>query len=154
MATVTDPSFGAGFDAEAFKTAIRNAMLMGSPNQTAMKATFRWKEDKTYANSAPGGRPYNLRATPAADDTPEDVVLDYVAVQFIARSTLSGGTAVAEFDTPRAIITMFEEEYEQVHGCNRVVLGGNTYRVDFWAPPTPLFSVDVFHLHVSAVDES
>lgn len=154
MATVTDPTFGGGFDGAAFKTAIRNAMLMGSPNQVEMKATFRWKDEKSYSKAGPGGRSYDLTATPMTDTTPVDVVLDTVAVQFVPRTTLSGGTPVGEFDTPRAVITMFTEEYDQVFGCNRVLLGTNTYQVDFWAPPTPLFDVDVFHLHVSAVDEA
>lgn len=152
MATVAN--FGAGFDGAAFKAAIRATMKMASPTQVPMKATFRWKTEKTHTLAGPGGRPYNFASTPTAVVAHSDVVLDEVAVQFVTRLTQGGGTAVGHFDTPRAILTMFTEEYDQVNGCDFVLLGGSTYRVDFWAPPVALFEVDVFTLHISAVDET
>ena len=152
MATVTDPSFG-GFDAAAFRTAIQNTMIMGLPNTVSERPTFRWRPEHEYTVSDTGGTPYNIKEdVPTSTTAPVDVLIN-CAVEFISRSTLSGGTAVGDFDTPRAIIYVMDIDYPSVRTANEVLLGGNVYDIDFHAPPIGLFDFTLYIIHASARDE-
>lgn len=150
--------FGTGFDAATFRTAIKNTMKMGSPNTVEQKATFRWKTFRAFSGSDSSGKPWVKDAVPVYEVSYPDVQID-CAVEFITRSTLSGGTAVGDFDTPRAIITVLDVDYVKIaqtsetDGADLVLLGGATYKIDFVAPPIALFDVDVYQIHCSAVDE-
>jgi hypothetical protein len=152
MAQTTDPR-AAGFNAAQFRDAIKFAMNMGLPNTVSERATFRWIPDYTYSEADPGGTPYDLDAVPTATDAPEDVQVD-CAVEFVSRASASGGTAVGDFDVARAIITVLDTDYASIEGCNQVVLGGDTYDVDFVAPPMGLFEVTIYQIYCTAVDES
>lgn len=152
MATVSDPSFG-GFNSAEFRTAIENTMMMGLPNTVQERPTFRWRPVSEYTVSDTGGTPYNIKEdVPVSTEAPEDVQIA-CAVEFISRSTLSGGTAVGDFDTPRAIIYVMDTHYPSVRTANEVLLGGNVYDIDFHAPPIGLFDFTLYVIHASARDE-
>lgn len=142
-----------GFDKAAFETAIRSVMVMGAPETVEERATFRWTNPKSFAVADGNGSPYDFSDTPVTETVREDVQVT-CAVEFTSRSTLSGGTGVATFNTPRAVITLLKDEHDLVEGANCVLLGGNTYEVDFVAPPIGLFDVTVYQWHCSAVDET
>ena len=152
MASTTDPR-ASGFDAAAFRDSIQFAMNMGLPQTASERVTFRWTPEKDYAIEDPGGNPYDYTATPTSTNAPADVQVD-AAVEFVTRTTLSGGTPVGEFNTPRAVITLLDVDYAEVEGADQVLLGGNTYKVDFIAPPIGLFEVTIYQIHCSAMDES
>lgn len=144
----------ANFDATAFRDAIHQAMIMGSPNVTGNKATFRWSAVRTYSKADAGGKPYDFGATPVTETLHADVVLDKVAVEFSARPAGSRDSAIGEFDTSRAVLTLLDDEQALVAGANEVLLGGNTYEVQFVGPPVALFEVDVYSWFLEARDES
>jgi hypothetical protein len=152
MATVSDPSFS-GFNADLFRSKIKSTMRMGLPNTTAERATFRWTVGHTFASADGGGSPWDFGATPVTTTAHADVQID-CAVDFVPRATLAGGTAVGHFDTPRAIITVLDEDYPDIVGADTVLLGENVYTIDFVAPPVGLFTVTIYQLHVSAQDET
>jgi len=151
MARVTAAGFS-GFNADLFRSAIKSTMLMGSPNIVEEKVTFIWTIQKTFAKTDNKGKAWTKDATPTTVVEHDPVLVD-CAVEFIPRTTLSGGTAIGPFDTPRAIITILDVDFELVSTADRVLMGNNTYVVDFVAPPVGLFEVDVYSIHVSAVDE-
>lgn len=148
-----------GFDASEFRSAIKFAMRMGTPNPEDNRATFRWDVEKTYAVADANNNPYSWEAAPESETVYEDVQAD-VAVEFVTRSTLSGGNPIAEFDTPRAVLTILDVDWAIViddgnrPAPDKVLLGGNTYNMDFVAPDIGLFDVNVYQLHCSAVDAS
>ena len=154
MAGTTDPR-ASGFDAATFRDSIQFAMNMGLPETTSERVTFRWTPEKDWRIEDPGGNPYDYSSTNAPTNTvaPADVQVD-AAVEFVTRTTLSGGTAIGEFNTPRAVITLLDVDYAQIEGADKVLLGGNTYYVDFVAPPMGLFDVTIYQIHCSAGDES
>jgi hypothetical protein len=152
MASTTDPR-ASGFNAAQFRDAIKFAMNMGLPNTVSERATFRWTPDYTYSTSDPGGTPYDLESTPTATDAPEDVQID-CAVEFVSKANASGGTALGPFDVTRAVITILDTDYSSVAGADQVLLGENTYKVDFVAPPMGLFEVTIYQVYCTAVDES
>lgn len=152
MAKVTDPQF-AGFDAALFRSAIRSTMTMAAPNASEDRATFRWSPAKTYNPQDPAHFPYTWTETPATDVEHADVQVP-VAVEFSARPAASQQTAVGEIDASRAILTVLDVDYELVRGADLVLLGQNTYDVEFVAPPIALFDVDVYQIYTIARDES
>lgn len=146
-------TFGAGFDAAKFRDAIRNTMVMGMANTAADEATFRWTTKNNYAPESPLHDPYTWTQATTSSVSHPDVVVP-VAVEFSARPSASLETAVGEFDVSRAIITLLDVDYALIEGADLVVLGGNTYIIEFVAPPMGLFDVDVYQIYAAARDES
>lgn len=127
---------------------------MAAPNAVADKAWFFWPDEPVYDQDVPrdaAGRPYNLTAETASNNTHEEVQVN-VAVEHVERSP--HGTALGQIDSPRIVITMLDEDYALVIGAIGVRLGGNDYEIDYWAPPNGLFGVDVFTAYAHARDES
>lgn len=136
-----------GFDAAAFRTAIKTAMVMGSPNTVALKATFQWRKAQTFATQDPAGRPYNLTAPPVTDTTPSQVVLDEVAVEYAVPD--ARGTTVGEIVPRTATVTLLDEQYAQVQGADFVLLSGRTFEITT-VTALALFEVNVYQLHCQA----
>jgi len=159
MATVTDPSFGGGFDAAVFRTAIRNTMTMGLPNTESERITFRWTVERTFTTATDeAGETYDFTASPSDTSAPDDVLVT-AAVEFTARSSLGAGNAIGEFDNPRIIVTLLDTDFPDITSSDDrladvMVVGGNEYKVDFVAPPMGLFDVTVYQVHGTAVDET
>lgn len=147
------PGFGNQFDPVVFRDSVKKVMKMGAPDSEALRATFIWTPVSTYSTADSGGQPWSIDETPVTT-TEHDPVLVDVAVEFVARTTLAGGTPLGHFDTPRAIITILDDDYALVSGADKVLLGGNTYTIDLVAPPLGLFSVTIYQLHCSAIDEA
>jgi len=158
---VNDPR-AAQFNADVVRDALKFAMKMGTPNPEENRCTFRWQSDKSYSVADLAGNPYHWDQVPDSVLDYDDIQVD-VAVEFIPRSTLSGGTALGGFDTPRAVITILDVDWELVTLENTatprgtpdlVLLGTNTYKVGYVAPDIGLFDMNVFSVQVSAIDES
>jgi hypothetical protein len=155
MATSTDPTFGAGFDADTFRKKIRQTMMMGLPEKVEDRPTFIWKIKDQFAVAAPSGNPYNFAATPTVKDTAHPPVQIPIAVEYASTSGRTmGGSPIGEFDNTRVTITVLDEDYELVIGADQVKLGGNTYNIEYWAPPIGLFPVTTYQAFLVAEDES
>lgn len=151
MAKPTDPTFGTGFDAAAFRAAITSTMEMGLPVPAEERPTFRWKTEKTFEIADPEGRPYDFGAAPTKQTSYEDVQVP-CSVQFI--NMKGDGNAMGQIDQPRAVLTLLDEHFQRVEGADEVLLGGNTYKIDYVGPPMGLFDVTFYNMYVLAVDES
>lgn len=141
------------FNAAAFRTAIRSTMTMGSPQNPAERATFRWKVERDYAIDDPANNPYDWTAAPTTEVANPDVQIP-VAVEFSARPAGSSQTQMAEFDTSRVVLTILDEDFAKIDGADYVLLGGNTYAIQFVGPPMGLFEVTIYQMFLEAVDES
>lgn len=136
----------AGFDANAFRSAIRLAMTMGAPTNPAEQVTFIWSERDTYAEADPGGNPYTWEgpgATPTST-TPQKTLTVPVAVQWGVGSL--EGTAIGQFDSSRVTLTMLDEDYALVKGADSFEINGVHYGIDTIAPPIGLFDATVYQL--------
>lgn len=141
------------FNQDVFRDVIRTTMIMGTANPTTEKPTFRWNPSKTYTIQDPGGQPYDFTSAPVTTVAPADVQVP-VAVEFSARPAGSLETSIGEFDTSRVIITVLDEDYALIKGADEVLLGGNTYDIQFVGPPIGLFEVTVYQIFAIARDES
>lgn len=146
------PDLTTAFDSDGFRDAIRNTMMMGMPNATSERVTFRWSELKTFAKHDASGRPLDWYANPTVNITQPDVEVP-VAIEFSARRSMSGATNVGDFDNPRAILTLLDVDFELVEGADKVIIDGSEYTVEFVEPPVGLFDVTVYTMHISAMDE-
>lgn len=153
MATPTDSSFGASFNADRFRAAIRSTMEMGLPNATSERATFRWNDEATYAVEDEDHQPFDWTDTPTTEETHEDVQIP-VAMEFSARPAGTLDTTVGQFDSARVILTILDTDFESVQGSDEVLLGGNSYTIDFWGPPMGLFDVTIYSVYCTATDEA
>lgn len=146
------PGFGSGFNPDTFRENIKNTMRMGSPQSVAERATFRWRAKKTYTGKTDvKGKPYDLAAaaTPSVDNKP-DVQID-CAIEIEDRNP--NGTPIGQFNTPKATLTVLDEDYALIEGAEEVLIGGNTYTINY-TEPMGLFSVTVYTIHATARDES
>ena len=151
MARPTDPTFGADFDATAFRSAIFSASQMGNPNKVDEALLFFFEGTADYAVTDSTGLPWDLHA-PKTSPTDGTVEVSAVgAVDYVDQA--SDGTRLGDFDTPRAVITMLDLEYVKVHGATGVRLGGDMYDVRY-VTVGALFDVDVYTVNCEARGES
>jgi hypothetical protein len=152
-------AFAAGFDAEAFRENIRQTMKMGMPINVSDQLTWRWKRVRTYSPEDQAHNPYDWTeptdtdAPGNADEPDGELVVDY-AVEFSARPAGSVDVAAGQFDTSRAIVTLLDEDYEQMKTADYATMGSTTYDIDFTGPPMGMFSVGVYTIYLTARDEA
>lgn len=142
----SDPNFDAG----AFRTAIRAAMLMGAPLDPSSQVTFIFDEQATYNPEDPDHNPYDYSssATPVTDVARRTVQVPS-AVQFA--TAVVEGTPMGDFDATRAVLTLLDVDYALVANSSEVLIGNTHYVFDppGWIP-LGLFDVGVFQVHCSA----
>lgn len=141
------------FDPAVFRASIRSTMNMGLPVPVEERPTFRWSVKADYAIEDPASKPYNWTATPTNVETHPDVQVP-CAVEFAARPAGSTETTLGQFDVSRVIVTILDEDYAQVRGADVILVGTNTYDVDFVGPPLGLFEVTVYQIFATARDET
>lgn len=146
-------AFASGFNSQNFRDAIISTMQMGEAQDPAQRATFHFRPEREYSSADNAGNPYDLTSTPINESTKADVQVE-CAIEFVPRSTMSGGTAVGQFETPRAVISLLDPEYQQIKDATEVSLGEDLYEIDFVEPPVSLFDQTLFRLHCHAVSES
>lgn len=140
------------FDGDLFREQIRSAMRMGLPGTVSDRATFQWRVSKTYPKQDVTARPYDWTDTPVTEVERDDVQVP-VAVEF-SRTGDTMDNPVGSFETPRAVITVLDEDYAEIEGASHVLLGGNRYFIRFVAPPMGLFDVTVYQIYCQAMDEA
>ncbi len=151
MANPTDPTFLAGFDADAFRAAITSTMEMALPLPTSERITFLWATKRTFDKADDKGNPYDFTAVPTAVDAHDNVQVP-CAVEF--SETRPDGTAIGQFENARVVVTILDVHYTEIQGANQALLGGNTYTIDFVEPPLGLGPVTIYRLWMTAIDES
>lgn len=153
MASTTDPR-ASGFDADAFRDAIRFAMNMGLPNATNERVTFKWDVVSNYTSADPSGRPYVWTDTATTRVVTDDVQIP-AAVQFVARASAGEhGGPFGNIENPHVIVTILDEDYTLVQGARKIEFDGNLYIINFVAPPLGLFDVTIYQIYAAAEDES
>lgn len=151
-----------GFSAAVFRDAISFAMAMGLPQEESERVTFRWISQKTWERPDSRGSNYDFTDSPTATVSADDQVASLTlpcAVEFSARRTSSADTPMVDFDISAVTLTMLDVDYQQLLDANLgmpdlVVIDGNTYEMNFWAPPMGMFDVTVYQAYAQARDES
>lgn len=152
MRPSNNPSFGAGFNSGQFREIIRSTMQMGLPNTVRERPTFVW--DAITVHSGPtnaAGKPFDFNAPPVSVNRKEPLEVD-CAVEHVDR--MPDGTPLGQFENPRAVIYIMDEDFPLIEGATGVLLGGNLYKINYVAPPLGLFDFTLYAVHCQAEDES
>ena len=141
------------FSRAVVEDAIRFAMRMGAAPDPAQRATFLFRQIRTY----PSGTILDAEGTPldptirATVTTPDPVTVD-CAIEF-ERATpeeLPTGVRVPT----RLVITLLEAEYRQVRTAVRVRIGRDRYQLSYELPVVGLFDMAVHTLVAYAESET
>jgi hypothetical protein len=150
------------FSAARFRDGVGFAMKMGIADTLSERVTFFWTTENTYAVADTKAAPYDWTAVPdttkSATDVPASLTVP-VAVEFFDSKSSSGDTAIGDFDIGRIKVTMLDTSYDQLDDFylgkpTGMTVDGDTYIIDYWAPPIGLFDVTIYSVFASARDES
>ena len=154
MATPTDPSFGADFDGDQFRSAIISAMEMGMANGDAV-ATFYWDNEYEYEFGSEGGLvPYDLTDDPASRLQRAKTVVVPCAVNFVSRATASENNSFGQIQSPRVEVTVLDTWFPSVETADGIMFDDSKYTIDYVSPVMGLFDVNVYMFYASTLDES
>lgn len=139
-----------GFDAKAFRTAIRSVYQMAAPPVSDEQATFYF----------PAQLVYNVGTD--AEDTPFDPTATVTRTQpspvkVPCALEFKGANQDTDFGLiapARIAITLLDEDYAKVAGFSYVVIRGEKYNFDRVDPPNGLFDVGLYTVHVSAESQT
>lgn len=131
------------FDSADFKSGIRFAWTMAEPINSQDQISFFFPTVKTYDKTVDqSGVPFDPTAT-FTSSTPDPISLT-VGVKY-----KDGSNVTTPFDdaSPRTIdVTMFDDDYAQIQGCEGAILGGVRYILQSTAAPSGLFNVGIYTL--------
>lgn len=120
----------AGFDPDAFRTNIRDTMIMGLPNEERLKPTFYFRSTYVYPQGTvldPEGKPIDPRVQATATPSSPPVQVP-CAVEFSPDTTNNEGPA-GTFWSDRAMLTVLDTDYADIDGAIEVDLAGERYLI-------------------------
>lgn len=140
-----------GFDAEGFRAGIRQAMLVGLPPDIADQPLFVFPT--LVSNIAPADDddvPFDPDDRPVI--TPPASKRVACAIEYVdnAGKVENFGLIVKS----KVMLTLLDEEYEQIKGFEYVVIGGDRYFYTKTETPVGLDSVGVWTVHATAEDDT
>lgn len=150
------------FSASRFRDGIEFAMQMGLPQTESERATFLWKDVNTYSLADSKGSPYDWTqpadTTVSAPDVPSGLTVP-ITLEFFDSRAASGDTVLGDFDKSRIKIFMLDTSYAIIMDQNlglpdSIIADGNTYDIEYWAPPSALFDVTTYTVYATARDET
>lgn len=137
-----------GFDAKAFRTAIRGVWDMAAPNLPGEQATFFMPQQAVFtAPTDEDDVPFDPAARPDTASPNPPIKISCGVQYFDAAGNLTDFGYVVP---ARATIDMFDEDYAKVKGCAFVVLRGEKFNYDHTEFPAGLFDVTIYTLHFIA----
>lgn len=139
------------FDPQAFVQGILTAMTIGEPTREEDKATFYFPADMVAEGSRDSeGIPFDpsTTATPVPRRPPVRVPCA-VEYQDAEGKIENWGVLVPS----KAVITLLDNEYQQVKGFSFVVIGGVKYMYSRTETPVAMVTVDVWTVHCVAEDQ-
>jgi hypothetical protein len=137
-----------GFDADAFRTAITNTMIMGLPVEPAQQPIFYFRNAATYPTGTKvdsEGRAIDARIKPTL--TPAHVPVSVPCAIEWGLDTTNNEGMVGTMWTDRATLTLLDTAYTQVQDAIEVDLGGRRFLIQK-VVPLALGTVGVFQLQV------
>lgn len=159
-----DASLGiaANFPADDFRSAIRFAMEMGAPPAVALRPTFVFASgERAFRKNGvvlaasdvrldQSGRPLD----PEIETVPTPGVRKQVDCAIEITRADANELPVGNFRPTKAIVTLLDDEHEQVKGCRELIYNGDRYLYGYEPDALGMFSVGVFTMIFFAVDEN
>ena len=143
----------ASFDADAVRESLRRTMVMGLPSEEDDQPTFYFEREVDWAKHDREGSPWDWSTAPVSEtqSAPSQVLC---AVEFFSPLGRQGAfyTEVGEFNPTTLVLTMFEDEFEEVYGFSRVTVGpsSQSWYFRFFKPAMGLGALTVYQVQCSA----
>lgn len=147
---------GPGFDGRAFRKNIQFVMRMGAPTNADDQATFLFPSQLVY-DSPTDGEDTDATGVPFDPSIPVRRVLPPAVKVPCAVEYRDAEGIVTDFGTitpSRAVITLLDEDYRKVEGCNAVLLAGERFVYQRTEFPSALFDVGLYVLHFTAENDT
>jgi len=149
------------FPTDAFNTAIRFAMQMGAPVDPDKRPKFvfpstgktYWKDGVLVVNARTDrdGKPLN----PEIEIRVAKPVTKQVDCAIVVERVGAGGeVAVGNFNSTRLVVTLLEEEWAEVVGCESVEYNGDLYVYAYEPENYGLFDAGVHTFIFNSKDET
>ncbi len=139
-----------GFDGDTFRNGIRVAMGMGMPPDTADQPEFHWKDvTSSETPASTDGVPFDPNTVEArTSPTPVKVTC---GIRYVDAAGVQTNLGLL---TPAGVIlSLLDEEYARVEGCDWVVIAGTKYTYLRTAIPGGMFSVASYEMHFETVNQ-
>lgn len=147
---MAEPDPTGEFDAAETRAELQETMVMGLPGAIAMRPTFYFPTDDTFAKASLSGAPWDWTASPLENDpdrapvrVPCAVEVDGAAIDF---------TAIGQINPQRAVLTILDVDWAKVQGFHEMTMAGSTYRYSKLIQVIGLFDMDVYLVEVEARD--
>lgn len=140
------------FDAAGFRSALRDVMTLGLPNDPADQPTFHFPTTVSY----PPGTAVDEDGVALDPSVPKSkTTLDPVKVRCAVEyfDATPDELPVGTFRPTKLVLTMFEDEFALVKDAEEVVIGQDRYYLSHRPPPVGLYDVTVFQIVAYAIDE-
>jgi hypothetical protein len=126
-------------------------MAMGSPESSDEQATFYMPTVTTWDKGVDGSNfPFDPAATKTSV-TPPPIKVD-CAIEF--KNADDQQTPFGEITPAKVVITLLDEDYEQVVGFSYVLIRGEKYTYHHTEPSVGLFDATVYTVHALAETET
>lgn len=137
-----------GFDAAAFNDAIHTVMEMAAPPITADRAKFYFPKTTTAPAHSGDGVPWDPADSPTV--TQQAAIVVPCAVETVEAADQATRLGIERPN--RLKVTLLDAEYQQVKGCEYLVMAGDRYDYRFTDPPTGLFDASVWTMWFTRSD--
>lgn len=142
------------FDGDEFRAQIRQTMLMGLPEDEALRPTFLFPADPKHALADPANRPWDFTKPRTSESEPAADPVRVVCGVTVAAGQ-RGYTAAGKFEAREAVLSMFEAEWAAVNNpvpFVTVLIGGKPFKRGAELEPAGLFDVTTHRVEVTAED--
>ena len=137
-----------GFNAAEFRAGIRFVYDMAAAPATEEQAAFYFASTLVYNSPGDaGGVPFDPNATVTRSQVPP--VRVPCGVEY--RDGNGQATVFGDIVPATAVITVLDEDYAKIKGCEYVVLGGEKFNHSSTQPPSGLFDVGLYTMHFASV---
>ena len=147
------PSSGnPGFNGAEFRNAIRFVYDMAAAPVDEERLTFYFASQLVYNTGVDGENvPFDPTATVTRIVPPP---VRNVPCGITYRDRQGEEIVFGTVTATRLAVTLLDEDYERVKGCDYVVIGGDKYIYKRTEPPSGLFDVGLYTMHFTAESET
>lgn len=138
------------FNAAETRATLRATMAMGLPNAVAMRPTFYFPNDDTFAQASMSGKPWDWTAAVVENDPDRAPVQVPCAIE--VDGTAVNLNAIGNFNPQRAVLTILDVDYAKVRGFSEVKMKGAVYRYSKLIDVIGLYDMDTYLIEVVARD--
>lgn len=138
---------------ETIRDKLRQTMVLGLPDDDALKPTFYFERQIEWDKHDRESNPWDWSAAPLSDTTASPVQ-PICAYEFFSPLGRQGAayTEVGEFNPTTVVFTMFEDDYKSIAGFSYATIGPGSQKWYFryWRPSYGMGALTVYQIHCVA----